>query len=372
MKKVLVNLQIVLLLAITLPAFAQPLRTPAEAVKDIARALKGGRVSLESNKSLMEPNDGAALSVKLTIYPQFNEQTGENEGVPYYMDLPDGSDPNSPAQYKEGNWKIVQGGGALTRIDETHYTYMSPATAPPDNIMVISVDLNPTGPNWPKLVLLKTLYFVNDQTAIVVNLPEVGFNNQKYVTQTGGGVKIPSMEGLDTRVASHIDPALQAKMDAAKAAMEAAQRANGIDLTALTSNAMAYYDPKNDLTAIKFTQLSLQMENGRDVRSSATANPNTILCEFSYKGKGTGQHALSDKISGVGFLIVGTLKGCGCGNNRNGQEDQAPCNGYVNIKSMDDKVMKGELWAEVYSVVDKRIVRGFIHGRFTANIAKFQ
>ena len=370
MKKIFFIELIVLLFAgYTASAQAHPGVSDA----DIVRAMRGGRFQLQTNKMLLEPNDGAALSLKLSVYQTVNDQTLELEGVPYDIDLPDGSDPNIPAPYKEGIWKIVQGGGTLTRVDATHYSYVSPAIAPAGKLMLISVELNPTSDHWPKLTLLQTLYFVDDQTAIVVNLPEAGFNNQKYVAQAGSGLKMPSTQGMDPRVAAHIDPALKAKMDQAQAAVTATQQAKGINVAAITSNAMAYYDAKNDLTAVKFTGFSLQMENGKDVRpATGTAAINkSILFDFSFKGKGVGTHALSDKNSGVGFLIIGG-KGCGCGNNRNGEKDEAPCNGYVNITSADDKVVKGYIWAAMYSAVNKRIVKGFVHGKFTANIANMQ
>jgi len=371
MKKILICLQIVSLLLLTTSGFAQHIYTPAEE-RDITRALRAGRITIESDKLLLEPNEAAALGLKLTIYPTVNQETEELQGTPTTVDLPDGTDPNVPTPYREGKWKILQGGGTLTQIEPNNYSYTAPATAPPDKTMVISVELIPTSSHWPKMILLQTLYFIDDQTAIVVILPEVGFNSQKFVSQADGGVKVPTMQGMDPRVASHISPDLQAKMAQAQAAMAQAQQSSGINLSAITSNSMMYYDVPNDLTAIKFTKLSLQMENGRDIRSSAKAKAaGAYACEISYKGTGLGRHQMNDKASGTAFhSLLPPIKACGCGNNRNGEQDEAPCNGYVNIQSIENGVAKGEFAARVYNAVGKRIVRGFIHGKFTANIAK--
>jgi len=367
MKKILICLQIIPLLLLAASGFSQHIYTPAEE-RDMAKALRAGRITVESDKLLLEPNEAAALSLKLIIYPTVNQETEELQGTPTTVDLPDGTDPNVPAPYHEGKWKILQGGGTLTRIEPNNYSYTAPATAPPDKTMVISIELTPTSSTWPKMTLLQTLYFVDDQTAIVVSLPEAGFNSEKFVSQVSGGVKVPTMQGMDPRVASHISPDLQAKMAQAQAAMAQAQQSSGINLSAITSNSMMYYDAPNDLTAIKLTQLSLQMVSGRP---APKGRPGGYSCEISYKGTGLGRHPMSDKVSGTTLHTYPIpVKGCACGNNRNGEKDEAPCNGYVNIKSIENGVAKGEFAARVYNAVGKRIVKGFIHGKFTANIAK--
>ncbi len=348
--------------------FAQKPLKPSDA--DIAAALRGGRVSLETSKMLLEPKDFATLSLMLTIYPTVNGETLETEGTSHQFALPSGGDDNFAAPYKEGKWKIIKGGGSLARINATQYNYTAPATAPADNTMVISVDLEPTSTYWPKLVLLQTLYFVNNQTALVVNLPAVGFNNEKYISEANSGLKVPTAQNVDPNILAHMDAATKAKMEQAQAAVANMQQTNGINVAAITSNAIAYYDSVNNLTAIKLKGFSRQMVNGQDVRK--TSSPVNAIFEVSYIGKGLGKHPLSDKPSGVGFIILPN-QGCGCGNNRNDQADKAPCNGFVNITSMDKKTMKGEIWANVYNLdANNKLVQGRIHGKFTANITNAQ
>jgi len=341
---------------------------------DIARALRGGRVSIHSSKDLLEASESAVIDIKLTVAPVVNEQTLETDGQAYDIPLPDGSDPNIPAAYTASNWHVVQGGGSVSSIQGNTCVYTAPAHAPADKIMVISVDMTPTSNVLPKIVLLKTIYFVEDETAIVVNLPAGGFPNQKYVTSTGGGMKVPGMQGMDPRVASHIDAGLQAKMAQAQQAVAAAQANTGINLSAITSNSMAYFDGQNDLTVVKFNKLTMQMSNGKDVRKMVNGKPvtpvgsNLTYCVVSFKGHGVGNYPLDAKPSGVG-LMDGPPKGCGCGNNR---PDDGHCNGYINVTSVENGIMKGNFSALVYTSTGGPLIQGYIYGRFTANIVNTQ
>ena len=351
-------------------AVSQPNKKPSN--EDLVRALKGGRISIEADKLLLEPTEAASLNVKITVYPVQSGEPGDLPGQPSTYPLPDGSDPNVPAPYKPGTWKIVQGGGTLTPISVMSYSYTAPASAPKDKVMVISVDLLPNNKEWPKLVLLQTLYFADDNTAIVVNLPEAGFNNQKYTNQAKAGMVVPTMQGMDPRVAASLDPATKAKLAAAQAAVDAAQKEKGINLTAISSNAMAYYDAANDLTAVKLKGFTLQMENGRVPKNSSANEIKNILFEFSFKGKGIGNHTLNDKVAGAGFIVLPSA-GCGCGNNGSGsgQKSDAFCDGYVVIKSIENNVMQGYIFTRVYTldIQQRRLAGGFLHGRFTASIA---
>jgi hypothetical protein len=134
---------------------------------------------------------------------------------------------------------------------------------------------------------------------------------------------------------------------------------------------MAYYDANNDLTAVKLKGLKLQMENGR-VPQHGTNDIQDVLFEFSFKGKGIGTHKLSDKASGVGF-IKNLVQGCGCGSNGSakGDKSNAPCDGHVVIKSIDNNIMQGYIFTRVYTLdlVHNKLAGGFLHGKFSVNIA---
>jgi hypothetical protein len=365
MKKIFICIAIIVFVITSYPAAAQ-LKPSSE---DIGKALKGGRLFFRTSKALLAADEQAVLNIKLMI-----TRTGTEEAPlpPYYIDLPDGSDVNLPATYKAGNWKIVQGGGAISSIESNQCVYTSPKKEPKDKIMIISVDLNPTSKALPKVVLLQTLYFVDNPTAIFINLPEAGFNNQEYVNSTSGGAKVPTMDNMDPRVAAKMDAGMKAKMAMAADAMKNAQLNTGIDLGAISSNAMAYYDGMTDITAIKFTRLNMQMQNGKDVRNTPVATSERMICEISFKGQGLGRHTLADKESGVAMFVLASTKACGCGNNRNKEKEEAPCEGYVNIRTRTDKVMTGDFAANVYTSDGTRIFLGSIYGKFTVNIANLQ
>jgi hypothetical protein len=240
--------------------------------------------------------------------------------------------------------------------------------------MVISVDMIPTSTALPKVILLKTIYFVEDETAIIVNIPAGGFNNTKYVTTTAGGMKVPTMAGVDPRAKALIDPGTRAKMEQAQQAVAAAQGNTGINLTAITSNSTAYFDGTNDQTLLKFSKLTIQMDGGKDRRpivNGVRVTPvGTVLtnASFTFKGHGVGMYELEEKNEGGG-LMDGPTKGCGCGN---WQPKEAPCKGYVHVKSVENGIMKGDFSALAYTWDGSRLTQGYISGKFIANVANMQ
>lgn len=325
-----------------------------------AIASRGGRTSLESNKDLIEPNEVASLNIMLRIPPTVNQQTEEVNNDAYEVNMSLGNDPNLPSPYKATNWKIVQGGGTLVGLDDYTYSYTAPATAPPENIILISVDLIPNSKKLPKVVLLKTIYFSDNETAIVVNLPQGGMNNEKYINKMDAGVTVPTMQGLDPRVTAKISPELQAKMALAQEALKNANQTSGLNLSAATSNAMAIYDTATHNTIVKFSKLTLQMEDGKRKSSATLAN-----LSFIFKGKDVGKYPFhKDNETGAGILIG--AKGCGCGTNAPARSDKAVCNGYVKILSVDDQFIIGEINTTAYTTDGSALVKGRITGKFKA------
>ncbi len=340
-------------------AVAQKQLTPQEKQK-LDEAIANGAVkySLAAAKTLLEANEVTSVQVKLTIPPKVDDQ-GVMTTLPQEIPMPT----DNTVPYRAANWKILQGGGNLTEVDEFAQSYSAPASAPPGKTMTISVELMPILKKYPKIVLLQTLYFTQNENSFVLNMPEIGANNSKYISKANEGVKVPTMQGVDPRVAARMPPDIQAKMAAAQAQMQAAQQQSGINLSAVTSNAMALYDAPNNLTAIKFTTISLQYNNGR-VAAQSTGN---AFLEFSFKGKGVGTYSLNDEAAGLGFMLTMNGKGVGCGKN-NGSKD-APCNGSVKITSMDDKTIKGEVMTRVYTIVGDDLSAGTFYGKFSVNRA---
>jgi hypothetical protein len=345
--------------------FAQPHGTMTKKQLEEALTSKGARVSLESDKELLEPNEAAALNIMLVVPPTVDAQTGETSGDAYSIPLPTGSDPNLPAVYRAKNWKILEGGGHLVRIDDNSYSYTGPSTRPANGVMTISVELFPVVNTLPKVILLKTLYFADNETAIVVNIPGGGINSRKYINKMDGGMKVPTMQSMDPRVAGHISADLQAKMAAAQQQVAAAQQSSGIDLSAITSNAMAIYDEKNDFTTVKFTSLSLEMYNGKPYKQES----GTVMYTFMFAGKGVGNHPLVKNEKSGMSMIISPVKVCFCGSNAPSADDKVLCNGSVTIQSIDKNYMIGYITSTLYTAVGKTIYPGFIHGKFKVRIA---
>ncbi|MGC4101709.1 hypothetical protein [Ferruginibacter sp.] len=350
----------------TQTVFAQPHGSNAKKQLEEALTLKGGRVSLESDKELLEPNESAALNIMLIVPPTINEQSGEANGDAYTINLPTGSDPNLPAIYKTKNWKIVEGGGSLVRIDDNSYTYKGPATRPANGVMTISVELYPVGNTLPKVILLKTLYFADNETAIVVNMPAAGINSRKYINKMNTGMKLPATatQGMAPRAASRMPADIQAKLAAAQQQVNAAQQNTGLNLSAITSNAMELYDVKDNFTTVKFTALSMEMYNGKPYKQEA----GNVMYTFQFSGKGVGNHPLlKNEKSGMSIIIAPT-KVCFCGSNAPSADDKVLCDGSVTILSMDDNYMTGYITSKIYTAVGKTIYQGFIHGKFKVRV----
>jgi hypothetical protein len=348
--------------------FAQPHGTMTKKQLEEALTSKGARVSVDADKELLEPNEAAALNIMLIVPPTVNEQTGEPTGDAYSIPLPTGSDPNLPAVYKTKNWKILEGGGHLVRIDDNSYSYTGPSARPANGVMTISVELYPVGNTLPKVILLKTLYFADNETAIVVNITGGGVNSRKYINKMDGGMKVPTIQSMDPRVAGHLSPDVQAKMLAAQQQVAAAQQSSGVNLSSITSNAMALYDSTNDITTAKFTSLALEMYNGKPYRQEA----GSVLYTFIFQGKGAGSHPLLKNEKSGMSIIISPVKVCFCGSNAPSEHDKVLCNGSVVIKSVDENYMTGYISSTIYTVVGKTIYPGFIHGKFKVRVSNTQ
>ncbi|MGI8786218.1 MAG: hypothetical protein ACR2HG_00465 [Pyrinomonadaceae bacterium] len=321
-----------------------------------------GEYKLQASKPIVEANEVVGIHVMID-----NLAISEFKHLP----LPPGTPDEQlllPEQLGEfpwtiENWKILEGGGSLNPVYGSKQNYKAPAQAPPDNLITISVDLIPKKAGDPKIILLQTLYFTENETAFYLNLPQIGAVSSKYILSANTGVKVPTMQGVDPRVAARMSPDLKAKMAQAQAQMQAAQEQSGINLSAVTSNAMALYDAPNNLTAVKFMKLKLQYNN----RRVAAQSTGSALLSFSFKGKDVGTYSLNDPATGLGFMLTMGGIGVGCGNN-NGSKD-APCNGSVKITSMDDKTIKGEVMTKVYTAVKDKLYSGTFYGKFFVNRA---
>lgn len=330
-------------------------------VKD-AFARHAFTMTLSTDKTLLEPNESTAINVGVMLNALMNSD-GDITQLPEFVPLKPG--PDSP--YKATNWHIVAGGGNLITVDETSATFITPAAAPAGRTMTVSVDLVPQMSGFAKVVLLQKLYFVQDDNAIYVYMPEIGLNSAKYVSKTGGGAKVPSLQGVDPRAVAQMSPQARAQLAQAQITAAAAQNASGINIAAISSNAMSLYDKETDQTAVKFTSLTMQMADGGPASSPGM----DAIFTFNYKGNGTGTHPFTDDDTGAGFYITASGNGLGCGVSFKANTDlPLPCTGGVNITSMDEKFVRGTIRTAVWTSVGKIVFRGFIYGKFKVNRAR--
>ena len=322
-----------------------------------------GEYKLGAEKPLLEPNEFTYIHVKidLLVLSQYKHIPLE-PGAPTEQNLLPEYEDEFP--WKIENWKILEGGGTLRPDSSMVQRYQAPAHAPPNNLITVSVDLNPKRKDYPKIILLQTLYFNESENAFYLDFPEIGAVGSKYISKTDAGVKVPTMAGVDPRVAARMSPEVRAQMAAANAQMAAAQAQSGINLSAVTSNAMALYDEQNNFTAVKFTKLVLQYNNRR---IAAPSKGNAFL-SFDFKGKGVGTYDLNDSTTGLGFMLnIVPPSGVGCGKSNGGAE--MPCDGTIEITSVDDKTIKGKITSHVYTLIGKEIYSGYFYGKFTVNRA---
>ncbi|MBV9215111.1 MAG: hypothetical protein JO053_02955 [Acidobacteria bacterium] len=329
---------------------------------DEAIARHAAVFSIAAERTLLEPKETTSLVVHVLLPPHMSADgvpTDMPEDVPFPAEL--------ESKYKVTNWHILEGGGDLIKVDNETYSYSAPAAAPPNRTMSVSVDLLPAQPGLAKVVLIQTLYFVQNETAFFVNMPQIGLTNVKCVSQSNGGAKVPSVQGLDPRALANLPPDVRQKMAQAQAQMAAAQGSSGIDPSAVSSNQMSIYDPDNDQTAVRFSTLNVQMDHGR----AATNAGLTALLNFNFKGKGEGTYTLNADGVGLGIYLPNQRKGAGCGTNQKGASGQdMPCTGNVVITSVGDKFVKGTVRTAIWTSVGNEIFRGYLYGKFTVNRAR--
>ncbi len=349
---------LIILLACTLIMQAPLLAQPHTAA-DLETALRGARLELKPEAQVVEINESTNLQVMILTGLNFGDQ-GNATDLPHLEPLPTRSD-LWPVPYNATNWRVVSGGGRVMPQsgDFVKCTYVAPPSIP-NNVdsseVVISVDMQPAVAGWPQVTLLVTIYVVSNETAIVVHMPEAGFNDAKYVSNNAGGISIPV---VDARAA--ISPQLQAQM----AAVQRQLQNSTVNFNGITSNAKVLYSPKDDKSAIQFTQLALQVNNGQ---TTLHPEPSATLA-VSINGKITkGTYTLDIDPTNLAFATyIG--KACTCGHKKDSEgKGELPCRGKVVVESATDTEIKGTISATVYFANNGNKFTGWIYGKFTAMV----
>lgn len=322
-------------------------------------AQKGANLFIESDKQFLEPQESAQIKLEILLYPETvpGDETPPLE-PPAVYDLPS---PNT--LYKATNWRIVAGGGQLVGVDETTVTYTAPARLPADKKALVSVDLLPLKSNLPKVVLLQTIYFEENDTAFVLNMPSLGFLNAKYVLKLNGGTPVPT---VDPRTAKNLPPAVKKQLEEAQKQMSA----QTMNAQAMSSNGFAIYDENQGFTAVSLRDLSASAKTGE----TAVGGGISVL-QFNFNGRDAGSYELGvdrdptgQEKTGLGF----TIGRQGFGRGDMGPTDvKFPCGGKVVVESLDPRFMTGTVRAIVYSSPpgSKYIYRGIFYGKFKVNRA---
>lgn len=336
MRKLLILLTLTLVLCQVL--FAQ---------KGLEKAFadKAADLFLEADKTLLEPGENARLSIVAVLR---NDPNDENpNGKPYSETIL----PPNNSIYKATNWRIVQGGGNLVGIDETTQTYTAPPKFSTEKYAVISVELIPQRPNLPKITLLQTIYFSENETSFVLNMPAIGIINSKYISKLDAGATVPKV----VNVPKNLPADVRAKLEEAQK-QSASQNVN---VNAISSNAVAYYDAKQGFTAIRFSELGAAMTDGK---INKTTGKDAILA-FNFNGKSIGSYQIGEKDTGLGFFVTQAQMGFGCGDTHSDTE-KYPCSGNVTITEVDQKFIKGTVRVTVFTSVEDKIYRGIFYGKF--------
>ena len=321
-------------------------------------AQKGANLFINIDKNLLEPNETARLSIGILVY---SEDSIPGDETPK-LELPDEEilPPNSEV-YTATDWKILQGGGNLVGVDETTQNYTAPAKIPAEKTAVISVDLIPKVRNLPKVVLLQTIYFSENETAFVLNMPQMGIVNRKYVSKLDGGAKVPT---VNPQVAKNLPPDVQKQLEDAKKQMET--KSLEMDLAALSSSGVAIYDAAQGFTAIRVSKLYQTIQNGKSVSNGGIE----AMLAFNFNGKNAGSFDIGEDKTGLGFTIPAMQLSFGCGDTQSDTE-KYPCKGKVVITEVDPKFVKGTVRVAVFCSppLTKKIFLGNFYGKFKVNRA---
>ncbi|RWY54066.1 hypothetical protein [Mucilaginibacter gilvus] len=348
----------------------------AQTADEEAQALRGGRTSLNVEKSILSAGEQTQINIDVFIPPDVDSHTGEAKGDGHPVHIGDVShtlaSAGLPISYHAHNWKVLSGGGSLDIIDEYTIRYTAPAQAPRDNTMTISVELIPTGHDLPKVVLLKTLYFDRGENSFAFNVPGSGINDERY-SQSTTGAKVSATNpstviAIDPAILARIPAADRARLKAQKEKVDAAVYASGVNAVSLTSNANAIYDSQSNVTVIKFLSLGRSTTQGGHTTVARGSN----LLMITYTGGLTkGEHPFNGSLNSFTFSHGGTHpdpKTCVCSMKGNNNLQHLPCSGTLTITSMDGNFIKGTISTTVWNNktgVDKTFNRGTVYGVFT-------
>jgi hypothetical protein len=357
---------IIAFLLVSATAFAQ--RQPNE---DLVRAMRGGRWSLEADKTILSAGEVAQINVDVFIPPVVDRNTGETTTDGRVVHADEGAhavaNTDIPFIYHARNWKILAGGGSIDIVDEFNIRYTAPSQAPPNNTITISVELIPTGHDMPKVVLLKTLYFEDGENIFTLNDAAAGIDNLRLRQRTTGAKKGPAnpstVTAIDPAILARIPAAEREKLQKQKNQVDAAVEASDVNVISLTSNANALYDPASNTTVIKFLALTKDLSPGHPAGYAGG------MAIITYTGGLTvGVHPFNGKSDAISVMPDGPRdpKTCTCSMQGNPSLQKLKCSGTLTITKMDGDFITGTISSTVWNNKgrDKVFTRGTVYGVF--------
>jgi len=336
-----------------------------------------GMLSLVADKYLMELNETNLLTVRINwVNP------GDDSEIPQQYDYRFADDARAP--WKITKWEILEGGGTLTEGPDHYYaSYSSPSTMPAKKYATIAVTLMPQDPTKPKVQLLQTIYFADNDNVFYYNCPGYGVNKEKYViTGNGGGLVSPNSISSTQKAMQAGNAAQRAQLEALQKKLEEVNKTakqtgeeKNMDIDLMTSNIKAIYTKTEDqdFTTIQLQGKVVAMENGQP---STKKRDYFITLTFPGQAPGTYKIKSKDIISAsVSVYESPLMKVCGCAYDPSRDPKGAPeCSGgIITITKYDNKIggyIEGTVLANIEGAIGQQVIFGDLDGKFKVKLAK--
>jgi hypothetical protein len=362
---------IALLLTASFSAYAQHYNPEALDREHQVQTGNAAMLTLVAEKYVMELDELNTATVRINwVNP--GDETNVPQQYDYHFDNP------AQAPWKITKWEILEGGGEITEGPGQYYaSYKSPAVMPSGKHATISVTMEPVDPSKPKVQLLQTIYFVDNDNVFYLNFPAYGINQEKYVIKNSNSGLVAASSTNSQQAMQYGSDAQKAKLAALQAQLAAtnqmarnAMAAQNVDADLITSNAKAMYTKDKDFTAVELKGDDVTMVNG-----VAVTKKRSYMISISFPGQKTGSYIIKSKdIIAVSVALPGDREACTCAYDPSRDQSHAPpCRGgTITITKYDTHVggyVEGYVNANVMGS-NGQVVFGDISGKFKVKLAK--
>ncbi|MFN8252975.1 MAG: hypothetical protein U0V75_13995 [Ferruginibacter sp.] len=334
--------------------------------------IQPGMLHLDADRNLCELNETVNVHIRMTV-------AGKDDLAPYvfayrYRDPFD-------APWTIGEFKIVSGGARVVMTEKEVAQLQMPASIPKEKAVLVQVTLNPVIKKYQQVQLFTTIYLADNDNVFYFNCAYLGIDHEKYVIKNNGGISMALADrpGGDYK---NVSDAVDAKQKAAmeklrtKQAQEAMVK-QGINMTALTSNAKAVYAKETDATTIILNDRFVEQVNG-----IATNSKRMYLIQLSFPGNSTGEFILKQNPKVTASVVLPeTGYGCACSDDPEekkrrdeaGEKGPTCAGGKIIITRYDPKagIVEGKVFVELESAgkSDHQIFYSKLNGHFKVPLA---